>query len=176
MISVDHNHGNHNSTQSRYTLKQFFPLIIIFLVIIALTAAKGFLFGPFTWHTAMYDFMGFFFIVFGAFKLINLQKFVEAYRVYDIVAQRSVVYAYVYPFIECMLGIIYLMHMVSKAVLVFTFILMLVSACGVALELRKGKEIMCACLGAVFRVPMTYVTLLEDIVMAAMALYMLIKV
>jgi hypothetical protein len=58
---------------------------------------------------------------------------------------------------------------------VFTLLLMLMSAVGVAVELHKGKEIVCACLGAVFNIPMTYVTLLEDLLMAAMAAYMLIE-
>jgi hypothetical protein len=51
---------------------------------------------------------------------------------------------------------------------------MLVSAAGVARELWKGREIMCACLGVVFKIPMTYVTLLEDLLMAAMAGFMLV--
>ena len=51
---------------------------------------------------------------------------------------------------------------------------MAISSIGVAIELSKKKEIMCACLGVVFKLPMTYVTLLEDLLMAAMALIMLI--
>jgi hypothetical protein len=52
---------------------------------------------------------------------------------------------------------------------------MLISALGVANELRKKQTIMCACLGTVFKIPMTYVTLFEDLLMASMALYMLVK-
>jgi hypothetical protein len=79
-----------------------------------------------------------------------------------------------YPFIELVLGVIYLMHWAGTAVHIFTLILMLVSAAGVARELWKGREIMCACLGVVFKIPMTYVTLLEDLLMAAMAGFMLV--
>ncbi len=56
---------------------------------------------------------------------------------------------------------------------VFTLALMFVSAAGVFNELRKGKTVICACLGAVFKIPMTYETLAEDLIMAIMALAML---
>ena len=46
---------------------------------------------------AMNDFMAGFFIVFGAFKIINLPSFVEAYQKYDLIARRSRAYAYAYP-------------------------------------------------------------------------------
>ena len=55
-----------------------------------------------------------------------------------------------------------------------TLVLMLMSAVGVFNELRKGKEIVCACLGTLFKIPMTYVTLVEDLLMAAMAAWMLL--
>lgn len=171
---MQYNHNDANLSSPRYTLKQFLPLIIIFLLIIILTFAKGYFFGPFTWHAAMYDFMGFFFLVFGAFKAFNLQKFAESYSMYDLLAQRSRWYALIYPFIELTLGVLYLMHWAGKAVNFFTLVLMLISAAGVAIELLKGKKITCACLGAVFNIPMTYVTLLEDLLMAAMAAYMLV--
>ena len=50
---------------------------------------------------------------------------------------------------------------------------MIVSSIGVTKELAQGRKITCACLGAVFKIPMTYVTLLEDVLMAVMALIML---
>jgi hypothetical protein len=55
---------------------------------------------------------------------------------------------------------------------VATFILMALGAIGVSRALSNKQEIPCACLGVVFTVPMTYVTLGEDILMAVMALAM----
>ncbi len=55
-----------------------------------------------------------------------------------------------------------------------TYVLMLVSGIGVAIALAKGENLMCACLGMVFKLPMTYVTLFEDLLMAGMALGMLL--
>ncbi len=157
----------------KYSLKDFVPLLIIFAFIIAFTAMRQWFFGQWDTMDAMNDFMGAFFIVFGLFKIINLKGFVEAYSMYDIVAQQSSAYAYLYPFIELALGISYLMRTYPIATNSITLILMIISSIGVAIELSKNKEIICACLGVVFKLPMTYVTLAEDLLMAAMAGWML---
>lgn len=155
-----------------YRLKDFIPLIIIFSLIIAFTAIRQWYLGL-NIQSAMYDFMAAFFLVFGFFKIINLAGFAEAYRMYDILAQRFYAYGYVYPFIEITLGLCYLFRYQLNIANWITLIVMIISSVGVAIELRKQKEIVCACLGVVFKIPMTYVTLLEDVIMGLMALAML---
>jgi len=93
---------------------------------------------------------------------------------YDLIAKRSETYALAYPFIELSLGFCYLFRCYLPFINIITLMVMLVSAAGVAAELYKGKEITCACLGLVFKFPMTYVTLAEDLLMAAMAATMLL--
>ena len=158
----------------RYSLKDFAPLIGIFAAIIAFTLIRVWIHGGWDLMYAMNDFMAGFFIVFGAFKIINLPHFVEAYTKYDLIAQRIKWYAYAYPFIEVALGIAYLIRFMPIATNAFTYVLMLVSGIGVAIALAKGENLMCACLGMVFKLPMTYVTLFEDLLMAGMALGMLL--
>lgn len=155
-----------------YTIQTFLPLITIFSVVLAITALHQWYYG-FNLHDAMRIFMASFFLVFGSFKLINIHQFAEAYALYDIFAKRFYWYGYAYPFIELGLGIAYLMNWRPKLVNVFALCLMMICAAGVFIELRAGKKIMCACLGALFKVPMTYVTLLEDLLTAAMAALML---
>jgi hypothetical protein len=123
---------------------------------------------------ALYYFMGAFFVVFGGFKAINLTGFAQAYREYDIIAKRSMLYAYLYPFIELTLGIMYITR--SQLIMAnwITVILMTVSSFGVIVVLAHKKEITCACLGTVFKIRMTYVTLAEDLIMGLMALFMLL--
>lgn len=161
------------SSGSTYTFKDFLPLILIFFIIIAFTFSRQIIHG---WdlHRAMRDFMASFFIIFGGFKLLNLHGFAQAYSMYDIIAQKSIAYAYAYPFIEVGLGFAYLFNIYPMATNIITLVLMIVSSIGVARELRKKKTIVCACLGTVFKIPMTYVTLAEDLIMAAMALIMLL--
>jgi prepilin signal peptidase PulO-like enzyme (type II secretory pathway) len=84
-------------------------------------------------------------------------------------------YSYLYPFIEFFLGIAYLIRWHSFYINLITFIIMIIGAIGVAIELSKKRTITCACLGLVFKIPMTYVTLIENVTMAAMALLMAIK-
>lgn len=157
----------------QFTLKNFLPLISIVSIILAFTAARQFYFG-FNLTNAMLDFMAAFFIIFGTFKIINLAGFAMAYQEYDIIAKHSILYAYAYPFIELALGLCYLFRFQVRIANWITLVLMIIGSAGVAIELAKGREIVCACLGAVFKIPMTYVTLGEDIIMGLMALYMLI--
>lgn len=163
-----------NNSNQNYKVTDFLPLIIIFSLIILIVLLHQAYFG---WHikSAMHIFMASFFIIFGLFKIINLAGFAQAYNMYDIIAKKYFAYGYVYPFIELSLGLAYLINWNPFLTNIATVILMSVSAIGVFIELRKGKKIMCACLGVVFKVPMTYVTLMEDLLMALMALIMLIK-
>ncbi len=127
------------------------------------------------WHEWMSDFMAGFFLAFSFFKLLNLNGFVQAYRGYDLIAVRSTAYAWAYPFIELALGVAYLIRWQPQITHWVTLTVMLVSAAGVLSALRKRQLIECACLGTVFKLPMSKVTLIEDLSMAAMAAVMLIS-
>jgi hypothetical protein len=159
--------------KAKYTSKDFIPLtMMLALVLVASLVWTAMTSGDaMRW---MELFMGLFFILFGGLKASNLREFVSAYKMYDVLAMRSTAYAYAYPFIELALGILYLTATYPLATNAITFVVMLVSAWGVYRTLASGKEIMCACLGAVFKVPMTWVTLGEDVLMAGMAGYMLL--
>lgn len=166
---------NHETnSESQYNFYSFLPLIIIMGVIIAFTIGMSFYRGDWNFKETMLDFMAGFFLVFGFFKIINLPGFVEAYAMYDIIAQRSKLYAYIYPFIEIGLGIAYLLRYQLFLANIITVIIMVIGSIGVAIELSKGRQIVCACLGTVFKLPMTYVTLAEDLIMGLMAVIMLI--
>jgi copper chaperone CopZ len=127
------------------------------------------------WHEWMSDFMAGFFLVFSFFKLLNLSGFVQAYRGYDLIAEKSTAYAWAYPFIELALGVACLTRWQPPITHWTTLALMLVSAAGVLNALRKRQLIECACLGTVFKLPMSKVTLIEDLGMAAMAALMLLQ-
>ncbi|GMU19267.1 MAG: hypothetical protein AMXMBFR12_04590 [Candidatus Babeliales bacterium] len=154
-------------------VKDFIPLISIISLIILFTAFRQYYSG-FSWQGAMLDFMAGFFLVFGTFKLINLTEFAQAYSMYDIVARSIPAYAYLYPFIEIGLGLCYLFRYQLLVANIITLILMIIGSIGVFLALRKKEILMCACMGALFKIPMTYVTLAEDLIMGLMALTMII--
>lgn len=164
--------GTSQTTSSSF--KKFLPLIIIFLTIIGITLFFSLRHGLFDLSFSMRIMMGSFFGIFGLFKIINLTSFAVAYQTYDLLAQRSSIYAYLYPFIEITLAGLYLFDYGGLTRDIVTCILMLVSALGVFIQLRKKENVPCACLGMVFPLPMTWVTLFEDLLMAGEALLMII--
>ncbi|PSG98961.1 MAG: hypothetical protein BRC29_02425 [Nanohaloarchaea archaeon SW_7_43_1] len=99
-----------------------------------------------------------------------------------IMAERSDLYATSYPFLELGLGLLYILLLFNGSfeLEVFTHVsavfLMTVGGAGVLNAIREGRNLQCACLGNVFNVPMTKVTLAEDLGMALMALLMLFSV
>lgn len=123
----------------------------------------------------MAKFMGGFFLVFGGLKLLDLGGFAAAYAKYDLLAARLPAYGWVYPIVEVALGLAYLAKPEWMAIHAITFTLMTFSALGVIRALRRGEQLTCACMGTAFNLPMTTVTIVEDLGMAAMAGAMLVQ-
>src|SRR5207253_2799497 len=114
-------------------------------------------------------FMAGFFLVFSFFKLLDLKGFAESYAMYDVLAKRIPTYGYVYPFLELALGVAYLTGFNPAATNWATVVIMGFSSIGVIQSVVDKKQIRCACLGAVFNLPMSTVTIIEDLLMVAMA-------
>lgn len=161
-------------TRETYSIRDFFPLILLFSLVVFFVIVRQFFFGSLELMQAMRDFMGAFFIFFAFMKVINLSGFVESYQAYDIIAKRSKTYAYVYPFIEVIAGLFLIFEVLPIATLFAVVAIMGVSIIGVTAELMNGSKIQCACLGVVFTVPMTWVTFIENILMILMAITMIV--
>lgn len=153
--------------------ESLFPLFLIvgyILGVVLLVAATT---GDWSAEPIMRHFMAGFFIVFSFFKLLDLRGFVDTYRGYDLFARRSKAYAWAYPFIELGLGVAYLVNIYPVTTNLFTLIVMGVGAAGVLRVLVDKQSIRCACLGTALNLPMTKVTLIENMTMVVMALVML---
>lgn len=155
------------------SLRNFIPLIAIITLLILIVMIYQWYYGP-NLMNGMNNFMGLFFITFSALKLINLPSFASIFRTYDIIARYSITYAYLYPFIEAALGIAYLTHCCPIITNSITIIIMLIGTLGIWRSLTSGATIQCACLGSFFNIPLTYVSLIEDIGMAVMATIMIL--
>lgn len=119
--------------------------------------------------------MGVFLIVFACFQLIGYKSFVSMFPEYDPIAKLVPVYAYAYPFIGIALGVLYLLDVGGAWRDGVTASILLVGAVGVYLNIRKdGSRPHCACLGNVIKLPLSWITFFEDIVMGLMALAMLL--
>ncbi len=166
---MDHAHHHHEESG----IKKFVPLIAIFAFIGAFTLMQQLLNG-WSLPNAMLDFMAAFFLIFGMFKIVKLRHFAEAYASYDLLASRSKIYAHLYPFLEVGLGLFYLVRFQLPIVNWVALVLMAISTLGVLVALLRRRKIECACLGTVFKLPMTKVTLVEDLLMLGMAIYMVV--
>lgn len=155
-------------------IKTYAPLLIIIALIIGLTCMMQIVYG-FNLHNFMYDFMAFTFLIFGGVKMLNWHGFIDAFRSYDDVAQKFYWYAALYPLFEVSLGLLYWFRLFPIFTNVITILLAALTTFSVIKELRKNNPFPCACLGAVFVLPMTWVTLFENLFMIVMALLLLIE-
>ena len=117
----------------------------------------------------MMHFMAGFFLVFSFFKLLDIRGFSDSYAMYDLLAMRWKGYGLLYPFIELGLGLGYVLHWQPRLVNTLTLAVMLFSSIGVIRAVSNRQKIQCACLGSVFNLPMSTVTIIEDLTMALMA-------
>lgn len=152
----------------------YFPLVLVLSYLVGLVAVAEVASGSFDAMRAMGRFMAGFFLAFSFFKLLDLRAFADSYASYDIVAAKWLGYGYLYPFIELGLGVAYLTHFAPLATNAVTLVVMGVSTVGVLKALAAKRKIRCACLGTGFNLPMSVVTLVEDVLMVVMAGAMLI--
>lgn len=162
--------------QAKSWLQTYRPILLVFGYIICITLLVQYVNGSFNWMQWMNQFMAGFFLVFSFFKLLNLNGFAESYVMYDVVAKKFNFWAYIYPFIELGLGFAYLVNYEPLIVNCITFSVMSISIIGVLKSVLNKKKIQCACLGAVFNLPMSTVTVIEDLIMIAMSAVMLLKI
>ena len=167
-------HHNEIEEQAKSWFQTYKPILLIFFYISLVTILiqlKNEKTNVMQW---MQHFMAGFFLVFSFFKLLNLKGFAESYVMYDVVARKIPVWAYLYAFVELGLGIANLIDFNPVVTNATTFIVMSISIIGVLQSVLNKKRIQCACLGAVFNLPMSTVTIIEDALMIAMSGAMLL--
>ena len=114
------------------------------------------------------NFMGSILTLFGLAKLYDLKKFSNIFQQYDIISKYIPIYSYIYPFIEIILGIHYIKNKNINVINKFTISIMLISIISVFMSLYLGQTLRCGCLGSFFHIPLSYVTLSENILMILM--------
>ena len=158
----------------RSWLETYRPVLLVFGYISGIALLVQLMNESFIWMQWMNHFMAGFFLVFSFFKILNLSGFAESYAMYDIIAKRWNGYGYLYAFIELALGIFYLTGFEPLVTNVLTLFVMSISIIGVLQSVLDNKKIKCACLGAVFNLPMSTITIIEDALMIGMSAFMLV--
>ena len=162
--------------ETKSWLTTYKPILLIAAFITGITFLIEVVSGDFNWHRWMRYFMAGFFLTFSFFKLLDLRGFAENYSSYDILARKWATWGYVYAFIELGLGIAYLINFNPLLTNAVAFIVMSVSISGVLQSVLNKRRIQCACLGTVFNLPMSTVTIIEDALMIAMSGVMLLTI
>ena len=155
-------------------LATYQPLFLIVGYILMTTLALNLAQASFNTERWMMHFMAGFFLVFSFFKMLNIKAFASSYAMYDLLAIRCKAYGFVYPFIELALGLTYLLGIAPQITNTATLVIMGFSSLGVIRAVMNKQKIRCACLGTVFQLPMSTMTLIEDLLLAGMAAWMLI--
>ncbi|MDZ7744574.1 MAG: hypothetical protein U5K77_02310 [Candidatus Saccharibacteria bacterium] len=167
---VDHIHiddGIEESPREYAKLSSVFGGVLILVLFLAW--ARGFELQRF-----IGDFMAVFFITFAAFKFVNLDEFVSTYRDYDVLAKKFRVWAFALPFIEGVLGVAYLLYHDYTPLNLIVMTLTGLAAYGAWQELRNQSNIMSAFLGTVIKLPLSKVSLIENLSMFLMATIMIV--
>lgn len=165
---------NEAAEQAKSWLAIYKPVLLIFGYITGITLLIEWMQGEFSWMRWMNHFMAGFFLVFSLFKLINLKGFAESYSRYDIVAKKWNGWGYIYAYIELALGLAFLTGFNTILTNSVTFVIMTVSIFGVLQSVLNKRKIKCACLGDVFNLPMSTITIIEDALMIGMSGVMLL--
>lgn len=154
-------------------IQTYKPLLLVFAFITSISCLTSFANNHFIGQLWMNHFMAGFFIVFSFFKFLDIRAFADSYAMYDVIAKQWKGYGYLYPFIELLLGIAYLTAFNPILTNSITIVVMSISSIGVMQSVVRKQKIRCACLGAVFNLPMSTVTIIEDVLMVIMAASML---
>jgi copper chaperone CopZ len=161
-----------NGEETKSWFATYKPILLIFSYVLLVSMIAAFQGGQFSVVSGMRIFMAGFFLVFSFFKMLDLNGFADSYAMYDVIAKKIRPWGFFYAFIELFLGIGYAMNLLPRVINYITAVIMSVSIIGVLQSVLDKRKIRCACLGAVFNLPMSTVTIIEDALMIAMSIAM----
>jgi glutaredoxin len=150
------------------------PVIAVFAVTAAMALATSFsVSGDALTIRAGEWFIAFSMCVLAILKLQNLETFSSMFLGYDLLAKRWVPYAYVYPFAEALAGLLMIAGALSWLSVPVALVIGGIGAVSVFKAVYvERRSLKCACVGGGSNVPLGFVSLTENVMMVAMALWM----
>ncbi len=150
------------------------PVIVLFTLtaLMAIAASYAVSGTPFTLRAAEW-FIAFSMVVLAMLKLQNVESFATMFLNYDLLAKRWVPYSYIYPYAEGLAGVL----MVAGALNILSVpIALFIGTIGAASVFKAvyidKRELKCACVGGASNVPLGFISLTENLMMIAMAVWM----
>jgi glutaredoxin len=153
------------------------PVIVVFTVaaLMAMAASWATLGSVFTLRAAEW-FIAFSMCILALLKLQDIETFSTMFLNYDLLARRYVPYSYVYPYAELFAGVLMVAGvMMWLSIPVAAFIGIVGAASVFKAVYIDRRELKCACVGGSSKVPLGFVSLTENLMMVAMALWMAVK-
>ena len=151
------------------------PVLAVFGVtaLMALAASQA-VYGSVLTVRAAEWFIAFSMAVLAMLKLRDLESFSSMFLNYDLLAKRWVPYAYLYPFAELGVGVLMIAGVLTWLSAPVGLLIGGIGAVSVfkAVYLDK-RELKCACVGGDSNVPLGFISLTENLMMIAMAIWML---
>jgi glutaredoxin len=150
------------------------PVIALFAMTALMAMAASFAVSgsPFTLRAAEW-FISFSMVVLALLKLQNVESFATMFLNYDLLARRWVPYSYIYPFAEGLAGVLMTAGALTWLSAPVALFIGSVGAASVAKAVYiDRRELKCACVGGSSNVPLGFVSLTENLMMIAMAVWM----
>jgi glutaredoxin len=150
------------------------PVIVLFTLtaFLAVGASHAVTGQPFTLRAAEW-FIGFSMVVLAMLKLQNIESFATMFLNYDLLAKRWVPYSYIYPYAEAAAGLLMVAGVLNWLSVPVALFIGTIGAVSVfkAVYVEK-RELKCACVGGASNVPLGFISLTENLMMVAMAVWM----
>ena len=146
--------------------------IFIFLIISATLMSTLHSFNGLEW---IRWFMGGLMIIFGGLKLVGIEVFIRVFPLYDLIAKRFAPYKYVYPLLQVLLGMFFVIGAFPAIRNLLTIIIGLSGLIGMVKVVSNRGAIRLSYLGTILRLRFSTVVLIENSLMVCLATIMLIS-
>ncbi|WP_313618028.1 glutaredoxin [Agrobacterium sp.] len=153
------------------------PVIAVFAVSASMAVAAGWaMFGAVLNIRVAEWFVSISMCILAIMKLRDIESFSNMFLGYDLLAQRWIRYAYLYPFGEALAGVLMFAGVFLWLAIPVALVIGTIGAVSVlkAVYIYR-RELKCACVGGDSNVPLGFISLTENLMMIAMAIWMLIK-
>jgi len=157
--------------------KTYQPVVAVFAVTFPMALAAAWAIeGSWAAIRTLELFIAFSMCVLGILKLQDLLSFATGFVQYDLIARRYVPYSYVYPFVESGAGVCMIAGVATWFAAPIALVVSSIGAVSVfkAVYIDK-RDLQCACVGGGSSVPLGFISLTENLMMMAMAIWMMVK-
>lgn len=176
--------GGHDDLRRHFGLKvtdagatSYTPVLTVFAVGALLALSLSWLIAmPLISIMTIEHFIAITMILLAMLKLQDVDRFATMFLNYDLLARRIVPYGRAYPFLELTAGVLMLTGLLPWLSIPIALFIGGIGAASVfkAVYIDR-RELKCACVGGSSNVPLGFVSLTENVMMVAMALWMLAK-